>query len=87
MRGTLTFADADDEEPGGVRHGIPLAHVGGTLGDPKVEVSPDAARSFAAALEPGRRLGAKLGQAIGSENARELADGVGNLLDRARKHR
>ena len=71
-----------------MRRGIPLAHVGGTLGDPKVEVSSDAARSFAAALEPGRRLGAKLEQALGSESARELADGLGNLLDKAsRKHR
>jgi hypothetical protein len=87
MRGTLTFADARDDEPGGVRHGIPIAHVGGTLGDPKVEVSPDAARSFAAALEPGRRLGAKLEQAIGSESARELADGLGNLLDKAARKR
>jgi hypothetical protein len=87
MRGTLTFADAGDDEPGGVRHGIPLAHVGGTLGDPKVEVSSDAARSFAAALEPGRKLGARLERALGPENARELADGLGNLLDKASRKR
>jgi uncharacterized protein involved in outer membrane biogenesis len=86
MRGKLTFADARDDEPGGVRRGIPLAHVGGTLGDPRVEVSGDAARSFAAALEPGR-LGATLERAIGPESARELADGLGNLLDKATRKR
>ncbi len=86
MRGKLTFADARDDEPGGVRRGIPLAHVGGTLGDPRVEVSGDAARSFAAALEPGR-LGAKLERAIGSDGARVLAVEVGKLLDTAARKR
>jgi uncharacterized protein YhdP len=86
MRGTLTFADARDDEPGGVRRGIPLAHVGGTLGDPRVEVSAEAARHFAAALEPGK-LGARLEQAIDPETARDLADGLGDLLDRARRKR
>ena len=86
MRGKLTFADARDDEPGGVRQGIPLAHVGGTLGDPRVEVSSDAARSFAAALDPSR-LGAKLERAISPESARELADGLGNLIDKAARKR
>ncbi len=86
MRGKLTFAGADDDEPGGVRRGIPLAHVGGTLGDPHVEVSADAARSFAAALEPGR-LGAKLERALGPDSARELTDGLGKLLDKASRRR
>jgi hypothetical protein len=86
MRGTLTFADARDDEPGGVRRGIPIAHVGGTLGDPRVEVSATAARSFAAELDPGR-LGAKLEQAIGPDTARDLADGLGNLIDKAARKR
>ena len=77
MRGKLTFAGARDDEPGGVRQGIPLAHVGGTLGDPRVEVSADAARSFAAALQPGR-LGAKLERVLGP-------DGVARAEGRARR--
>jgi hypothetical protein len=78
MRGSLSFADSDR---GGGR-GIPLAHVRGTIGDPEVEVTREAARSFAAALEP-NRLGAKLEKAIGPDAARDLADGLGNLLRKA----
>jgi hypothetical protein len=56
--------------------------VRGTIGDPEVEVTREAARSFAAALEP-NRLGAKLEKAIGPDAARDLADGLGNLLRKA----
>jgi hypothetical protein len=44
-------------------------------------VTPEAARSFAA-LEPSR-LGAKLERALGPDAARELADGLGDLLHKA----
>jgi len=86
MRGRLSFAGADAAEPGGERRGVPLAHVRGTLGNPRVEVSPEAARSFAAALEP-NRLGAKLERALGPDAARDLADGLGALLHRAKPER
>jgi hypothetical protein len=65
MRGSLSFAD----DARGGRRGIPLAHVRGTIGDPEVEVTREAARSFAAALEPSR-LGAKLRAAVGPDAAR-----------------
>ena len=81
MRGRLSFAGADASEPGGERRGIPIAHVRGTLGNPDVEVTREAARSFAAALDPGK-LGAKLERALGPDAARGLADGLGGLLRR-----
>jgi hypothetical protein len=82
MRGSLSFAGADAAERSGGQRGIPVAHVRGTLGDPEVEVTPEAARSFAAALEPSR-LGATLERAVGRDTARSLADGLGNLLQKA----
>jgi len=82
MRGNLSFAGADAESSGGGPRGIPVAHVRGTLGDPDVEVTPEAARRFAAVLDP-TRLGAKLERAVGKDTARELADGIGNLLQKA----
>ena len=78
MRGSLSFAGAE----GGGSRGIPLAHVRGTIGDPHVEVTREAARSFAAALEPSR-LGAKLERAVGPDAARDLANGLGKLLRKA----
>ena len=83
MRGSLSFAG---EGAGGANRGIPLAHVRGTLGDPRVEVTADAARSFAAALGPSR-LGKKLERALGPKAARKLADGLGDLLQRAAPER
>ena len=86
MRGRLSFAGADAAEPGGERRGIPIAHVRGTLGNPDVEVTREAARSFAAALNPGK-LAAKLERALGPAAARDLADGLGGLLRRAKPER
>jgi hypothetical protein len=86
MHGRLTFTGRDASEPGGERRGIPVAHVRGRLGNPEVEVTREAARSFAAALAPGR-LGGKLERALGPEAARGLADGLGDLLRRAAPER
>ncbi|MFI5216740.1 MAG: AsmA-like C-terminal region-containing protein [Candidatus Limnocylindria bacterium] len=82
MRGNLSFVRDDGGGPGSERPGIPVARVRGTLGNPDVEVTAEAARSFAAALEPSR-LGKKLGRALDPETARELADGLGGLLQKA----
>ena len=86
MRGRLTFVGRDASEPGGERRGIPVAHVRGRLGNPKVEVTPEAARGFAAALVPDR-LSGKLERALGPDTARGLADGIGDLLRRAAPER
>jgi hypothetical protein len=81
MQGSLSFTGE-----GGGGEGIPLAHVGGTLGDPRVEVTADAARSFAAAVDP-TRLGRKLERALSPKAARKLANGLGDLLERAAPER
>jgi hypothetical protein len=79
LRGTLSLGSS-----GKLPLRVPIAHVGGSLGNPHVEVTPEAARGLTAALSPGR-LGRGLERALDGETARGLAGELGELLDRSRR--
>jgi hypothetical protein len=82
MRGRLSFADA---EASGRQRGFLVARAG-TWEIPTSRSPPRAARSFAAALEPGR-LGATLERAVGRARRGAFADGLGSLLQGPPKRR
>jgi uncharacterized protein involved in outer membrane biogenesis len=69
-------------------HAIPLAHVTGTLSEPKVSIRPEDAASFAASYALGRdrgKLEKKLDEKLGQGTGREVLDALDNLLGGSKK--
>jgi uncharacterized protein involved in outer membrane biogenesis len=67
---------------------IPLAHVTGTLSEPKVSIRAEDAASFAAGYALGRQRGAlekKLDEKLGQGGGREVLDALDGLLGGSKK--
>jgi len=65
---------------------LPLARVGGTVSDPKVEIEPDAALALASDLALGGRRGKlerKLDRRLGEGSGRQILDALGGILQRS----
>ena len=65
---------------------LPLARVGGTVSDPKIEIEPDAALALASDLALGGRRGKlerKLDQRLGEGSGKQILDALGGLLQRS----
>jgi hypothetical protein len=93
LEGTLTIYESIDEaiagaaQPAGtaraVKRELPLAHVGGTAGDPSVSISPKGALRFTAAYLGGGKLREQLdGQVPGAGG---VIDALGGLLGGKKK--
>jgi hypothetical protein len=94
LEGTLTIYEAIDQAIAGgegepaagqraVKRELPLAHVGGTAGDPSVSISPKGAAKFAAVYLGGGKLREQLDEA--APGAGEVLDALGGLLGGKKK--
>ena len=89
MVGTLSLSESLLAALGADAKGgraLPLARIGGTVSDPKVEVEEEAAVAFAATLALGAKRGKlerKLDQQLGEGSGKQILDALGGLLQRS----